>query len=76
MGNGKLRDVKFSLDEETITFLEMAALSRKESKSAWLRQIPTLLTPEEREFIMRFRETVDRPQDDRNTVGRIHVTQD
>lgn len=71
-----LIDVKLSLDQDTIDFLEAAARSRKTSKSGFMRMIPTLLTPEERTFIDRFRETQSRPQDDRNTVGSVHATDD
>lgn len=71
-----LIDVKLSLDQETIEWLTAGALSMKTSKSGFLRMVPTLLTPEERDFIEAFRKVLKRPEDDRNTVGSVHATED
>lgn len=72
--NGGLRDITLSLDQETIEFLEAAARSRKTSKSGFLRMVPTLLTPEERAFIERFRDAKLPGQNPGVTRGMVHVT--
>ena len=53
----ELRDLKLSLDEETIQWLREGARIHKTSLSGFLRLVPTLLTPGERELIERLRKS-------------------